>query len=100
LTWSHGRTVSAHDRLSAFFAFSGTTFTEFVLAQRLSMAHRLLNEPRFRSRKITDIAYSVGFNDLSYFNREFRKRFGDTPNAIRRGLAIASAAAGEESSPN
>ena len=83
-----------------FFAYSGTTFTEFVLAQRLSMAHRLLNEPRFRSRKITDIAYSAGFNDLSYFNREFRRRFGDTPSAIRRGLAMGSAAAGEESSAN
>jgi AraC-like DNA-binding protein len=67
-----------------FFADSGTTFTEFVLTQRLSLAHRLLNEPRFRYRKIADVAYSVGFSDLSYFNREFRRRFGDTPSAIRR----------------
>ena len=83
-----------------FFAYSGTTFTEFVLTQRLSLAHRLLNEPLFRHRKITDIAYSAGFGDLSYFNREFRRRFGDTPSVIRRGLAIGSAAAGEEPSAN
>jgi AraC-like DNA-binding protein len=68
-----------------FFACSGTTFTEFVLTQRLSLAHRLLNEPRFRNRKITDVAYTAGFGDLSYFNREFRRRFGDTPSAIRNG---------------
>jgi AraC-like DNA-binding protein len=81
-----------------FFAHSGTTFTEFVLAQRLSLAHQLLNEPRFRYRKITDIAYSAGFGDLSYFNREFRRRFGDTPSAIRTGLSVGSATAEEESS--
>jgi AraC-like DNA-binding protein len=66
-----------------FFADSGTTFTEFVLAQRLVLAHRLLCDPRFCHRKISDIAYSSGFGDLSYFNREFRRRFGDTPTALR-----------------
>jgi AraC-like DNA-binding protein len=66
------------------FAASGTTFTQFVLEGRLSLAHRLLNEPRFRHRKVADIAYSAGFGDLSYFNREFRRRFGETPSAIRR----------------
>jgi AraC-like DNA-binding protein len=75
-----------------FFAHSDTTFTEFVLAERLSLAHRLLNEPRFRHRKISDIAYSTGFGDLSYFNREFRRRFGDSPSAIRKGLPIGWAA--------
>jgi AraC-like DNA-binding protein len=66
-----------------FFAHSGVTFTEFVVEQRLALAHRLLVDPRFRHRKISDIAYSSGFGDLSYFNREFRRRFGDTPTAIR-----------------
>ena len=75
-----------------FFALSGTTFTEFVLAHRLSLAHRLLGDPRFRSRKISDIAYSSGFGDLSYFNREFRRRFGDTPTAIRGAPVVISPA--------
>ena len=66
-----------------FFAHSGMTFTEFVLEQRLSLAHRLLCDARFRHRKVSDIAYSSGFGDLSYFNREFRRRFGDTPTALR-----------------
>jgi AraC-like DNA-binding protein len=71
-------------QVQRFFAQSGTTFTEFLLTQRLSAAHRLLGDPRFLRRKITDIAYSTGFGDLSYFNREFRRLFGDTPSAIRR----------------
>jgi AraC-like DNA-binding protein len=77
---AHGLSPRQAQRL---FAESGTTFTAFVFAQRLSLAHQLLNQPRFRHRKIADIAYSAGFGDLSYFNREFRRRFGDTPSAIR-----------------
>lgn len=70
-------------QVQRLFAHSGTTFTEFVLEQRLALAFDLLGDPRFLTRKISDIAYSSGFRDLSYFNREFRRRFGDTPNTIR-----------------
>jgi AraC-like DNA-binding protein len=34
-------------------------------------------------RRISDIAFDCGFNDLSYFNRCFRRRFGLTPTAAR-----------------
>lgn len=64
------------------FARSGTTFSEFVLEQRLSLARRLLHVPD-RSRRISDVAYTAGFNDLSYFNRSFRKRFGITPSDMQ-----------------
>ena len=33
--------------------------------------------------RISDIAFACGFNDLSYFNRCFRRRFGLTPTAAR-----------------
>jgi AraC-like DNA-binding protein len=65
------------------FAQSGVTFTEFVLEHRLSLARRLLIAPRDRHRKISDISLAVGFSDLSYFNRAFRRRFGITPSEIR-----------------
>jgi AraC-like DNA-binding protein len=29
------------------------------------------------------IAFDAGFGDLSYFNRVFRQRYGDTPSGIR-----------------
>jgi AraC-like DNA-binding protein len=62
------------------FAAAGTTFTEFVLEQRLLMSRQLLRQPAARHRKISDIAFTVGFNDLSYFHRAFKKRFGVTPS--------------------
>jgi AraC-like DNA-binding protein len=65
------------------FERSGTSFTEFVLEQRLLLAYRLLREPRGRWRKISDIAASAGFSDISYFNRAFRARFAATPSDIR-----------------
>jgi AraC-like DNA-binding protein len=61
------------------FARSGTTFSEFVREQRLSSARRLLHGPN-TVHKISHVAYCVGFNDLSYFNRSFRKRFGMAPS--------------------
>jgi AraC-like DNA-binding protein len=33
--------------------------------------------------RISDVAFGCGFNDLSYFNRCFRRRFGLTPSAAR-----------------
>jgi AraC-like DNA-binding protein len=65
------------------FAASGTTFSEFVLEQRLLLARRLLLHEQSRHRKVSDIAYTVGFNDLSYFHKSFRRRFGISPADMR-----------------
>jgi AraC-like DNA-binding protein len=65
------------------FASSGTTFSEFVLEQRLLLARRLLLHEQSRHRKVSDIAYTVGFNDLSYFHKSFRRRFGMSPADMR-----------------
>ena len=65
------------------FASSGTTFSEFVLEQRLLLARRLLLHEQSRDRKVSDIAYTVGFNDLSYFHKSFRRRFGVSPADMR-----------------
>ncbi|NEV00061.1 AraC family transcriptional regulator [Bradyrhizobium uaiense] len=61
----------------------GITFSEFVLRQRLIRAHRLLADPRLLDRSISTVAYEVGFGDLSYFNRTFRKLYGATPSDVR-----------------
>ncbi len=69
--------------LQRLFEAEGTTFTEYVLAQRLARAHRLLTDPRRASMKISAIALDTGFGDLSYFNRAFRRRYGVTPSELR-----------------
>jgi AraC-like DNA-binding protein len=66
-------------QVQRMFALAGTTFTEFVLDQRLQFARRLLLQASGRTRKVSDVAFTVGFNDLSYFHRAFKKRFGVTP---------------------
>jgi AraC-like DNA-binding protein len=66
------------------FESEDTTFSEFVREERLKRAHRMLLSPRFDDLRISEIAYEVGFNDLSYFNRSFRQRFGTTPGEIRQ----------------
>jgi AraC-like DNA-binding protein len=63
---------------------AGNSFSERVLELRLQKARKELETPRSDSRKISDIAYAAGFNEVSHFNRCFRRRFGMTPTAARR----------------
>ena len=65
------------------FEQEGTTFSQFVIGQRLIRAHRMLTDPRFADRSITSVAFDAGFGDLSYFNRAFRRCYGGTPSEIR-----------------
>jgi AraC-like DNA-binding protein len=65
------------------FESEGTTFSRFLLDQRLARAHRMLSDPRLAERAISTIAYAAGFGDLSHFNRAFRGRYGETPSDVR-----------------
>jgi AraC-like DNA-binding protein len=65
------------------FEHEGTTFTEFVRDARLAQAHRMLVDKRLTHRSISAIAFDVGFGDLSYFNKVFRRRFGSSPSDVR-----------------
>jgi AraC-like DNA-binding protein len=64
---------------------SETSFTAHVNELRLQRAFMLLKESTTACR-ISDIAFEVGFSDVSHFNRLFRSRFGDTPSAVRSQL--------------
>lgn len=80
--------LAARHRMSAryvrmLFESAGTSLTAFVREERLQRARAILLSPRFAGRRIAEIAFEVGFNDVSYFNRTFRKRFGHSPNELR-----------------
>lgn len=68
------------------FEESGTTFTAFVRDRRLLKMYRILADPAFSDQKIAALAFTVGFNDASYFSRQFRRRFGFTPADRRAEL--------------
>jgi AraC-like DNA-binding protein len=61
---------------------TGYTFSEHVNEHRLRQAWRLLSDPHC-TLKVASVAFDCGFNDLSYFNRAFRRRFGETPTSVR-----------------
>lgn len=59
-----------------------TTPIQYVLKYRLAqIMEELLANP---DSSISEIAYSCGFNDISYFNRCFLKEYGKTPSEFRR----------------
>ena len=77
----HGISTSYVRKL---FEAEGTSFTEFVLTQRLAAAYRMLTDPRFADRSISRIAHDAGFNDISHFNRSFRRVYGASPTDVQR----------------
>jgi AraC-like DNA-binding protein len=85
--------IAARHRVSPryvgmLFEGEGTSLTAFVRDERLKRARSMLLSPRHAGRRVGEIAYEVGFNDLSYFNRTFRRRFGHSPTEVREmGLA-------------
>ena len=69
--------------IQRLFEDNGVTFTEFVRDQRLLFAKRLLSSPRHRHKSVAEIALDAGFGDISHFNRDFRRRFDQTPSDVR-----------------
>jgi AraC-like DNA-binding protein len=63
----------------------GASFTERVLELRLQKARGMLTSPLNAHMKVSDIALACGFNEVSYFNRCFRRRFGASPTQYRGG---------------
>lgn len=59
---------------------NGVTFRDFVVKLRVQRAAELIKDTH---ASVTEAAFVVGFNDLSYFARMFRKQFGVTPSHFR-----------------
>ena len=75
--------------LHKLFAKEALTFGSFLREQRLDYAAMYLQNKLTDRQTISELAYQIGFNDLSYFWRLFRKRFGITPGAYRSDCRMA-----------
>ncbi|QIG48593.1 helix-turn-helix domain-containing protein [Nordella sp. HKS 07] len=75
--------------IQMLFESEGTTFTRFVLGERLARAHRLLTNPNVPHRGIAAAAFDAGFGDLSHFVRSFRRAYGARPSDVRHRAAGA-----------
>lgn len=66
-----------------FKKVTGINFTEYVTRVRTEKAKNLLLNPNLR---VSEIAYEVGFQSLTHFNRAFKKVVGQSPTNYRGHL--------------
>ena len=62
---------------------TGVNFTDFLSRVRIEKAKNLLLNPNLR---ISEIAYEVGFQSLTHFNRMFKRILGLSPTEYREQL--------------
>lgn len=58
----------------------GTTLRQYIIAYRLKLAKKLLEES---GKSVNEISEECGFNDPSYFTKTFKSAFGMTPKDYR-----------------
>lgn len=76
--------------IQAAFSAAQSSVGRWILDQRLDLCREDLLAQANSEQLIASIAFRRGFNDLSYFNRAFKHKFGLTPSAARaRRFAIA-----------
>jgi len=74
----------APESLSRFFKIrSGKTVSEYIIDIRLGYAARQLADT---TNSISEVCYDCGFNNLSNFNRIFKKKKGCTPKEFRENF--------------
>jgi AraC-like DNA-binding protein len=66
-----------------FHKATGLKFTDYVARVRLEDARTKLLNP---NRRISEVAYDVGFQSLTQFNRMFKRVFGQSPSEFRKRL--------------
>jgi AraC-like DNA-binding protein len=81
--WIAARHGVSPSHVRRLFAAEKVTFSAFVLDYRLARAHEIFCDGASLERTVSSIAFALGFGDLSYFNRTFRRRYGARPSDVR-----------------
>jgi AraC-like DNA-binding protein/ligand-binding sensor protein len=66
-----------------FKKFTGMTFVEYLTRLRIEKSKHLLLDS---NKRVSEIAFEVGFESLTQFNRSFKKFSGQTPTEYRKTL--------------
>jgi AraC-like DNA-binding protein len=85
---SLGQVAKAVNMSSFYFCkmfkkVAGINFTDYVARVRAEKSKNLLLNPNLR---VSEIAFEVGFQSLTHFNRVFKKVFGQSPTEFRAQL--------------
>lgn len=75
--------TSAYYFCKMFKKSTGLTFTEYLTRLRVEKAKSMLMNPNLR---VSEIAFEVGFDSLSQFNRSFKRITGQNPTQYRKEL--------------
>ena len=92
------KSVSDHVNRSApyvctvFKAETGLTLNQYITGYRIERAQEMLSDPRY---KITDVAARVGYTDVNYFGKIFKKITNVSPSEFRGSFSSV-----KESSPS
>lgn len=65
-------------------ALTGCTPHDFIKIIRMKNAAILLSQ----GKSVTTVSYDVGFLDVEYFSKNFKKYFGETPSEYQRNIAL------------
>ena len=80
--------VSMYHFCRLFKEMTGLTFQSYVNRLRIEQARNMLNDDGF---SITQIAFSVGYSDLTHFDRIFKKVEGCTPTQYKARITEKTA---------
>ena len=82
--------VAKHAHMSTFYfckvfkKVTGVNFAHYVSGVRVERAKNLLLNPNYR---VSEVAYEVGFQSLTHFNRVFKNVAGQSPTEYRQRLS-------------
>lgn len=66
------------------FKDDGRTMAEFLKAERLQRARRLLESPQAMATTVTDVSLACGFSNMAHFSTAFRRAFAIRPSDLLR----------------
>jgi AraC-like DNA-binding protein len=83
------KAIAASCRISLSYLYGlfnddGTTVGQFVQLKRLQQAYEWLVADQSGHRTVSEVAYGVGFKNVSHFSRAFSRQFGMSPRDTRR----------------
>lgn len=76
--------ISGNHLSEKFKQVTGVNFVEYIARTRFEKARALLHDVDLR---VSEIAFAVGFQSLSQFNRVFKKLSGKSPTEYRAARA-------------
>ncbi len=76
--------ISANYLSEKFKRFTGVNFVRYVAGARIERARALLLDVDLR---VSEVAFAVGFQSLSQFNRVFKKLVGRAPTEFRAAIS-------------